>query len=69
MTERLLTEQVHVARDLDAAILWAENVLLALKGGPTSPLRPPKSPELAAPAAQLAILMPSLSARDRDTIA
>jgi len=69
MTERLLTEQVHVARDLDAAILWAENVLLALKGGPTSPLRPPKSPELGAPAAQLAVLMPSLSSRDRDTLA
>jgi SulP family sulfate permease len=69
MTERLLTEQVHVARDLDAAILWAENVLLALKGGPTSPLRPPKSPQLNAPAAQLAVLMPSLSSRDRDALA
>jgi CRP-like cAMP-binding protein len=69
MTERLLTEQVHVARDLDAAILWAENVLLALKGGPTSPLRPPKSPELGAPAAQLAVLLPSLSSRDRDSLA
>ncbi len=69
MTERLLTEQVHVARDLDSAILWAENVLLALKGGPTSPLRPPKSPELGAPAAQLAVLMPSLSSRDRDSLA
>ena len=69
MTERLLTEQVHVARDLDSAILWAENVLLALKGGPTSPLRPPKSPQLNAPAAQLAVLMPSLSSRDRDSLA
>ena len=69
MTERLLTEEVHVARDLDSAILWAENVFLALAKCPTSPLRPTRKAELNAPAAQLAVLMPRLARADRNKLA
>jgi CRP-like cAMP-binding protein len=69
MTERLLTEEVHVARDLDSAILWAENVFLALAKCPTSPLRPTRKAELSAPAAQLAVLMPRLARADRNKLA
>mmetsp|Transcript_13035 Transcript_13035/g.38830 ORF Transcript_13035/g.38830 Transcript_13035/m.38830 type:complete len:637 (-) Transcript_13035:13-1923(-) len=70
-------EWVHVADDLDAAVAWAEDMVLALLGGDYTPkaqqLRPRDevmpAPDLPTPARQLAALMPSLAPKDRDALA